>query len=860
MLRYLRPITEPFSNRYGRYLPLPTSTPRGSVSSQGSSSSDSDGPGSPMSSGGGGGGSSSWSEKYYGSAGRRGSIRAHVRSILHHSPPLKTLLLLLLCFVLGHVVTNRVLGGWSGTGSSLVGGSSSSTAAGFGSSIFLISEDKQHRIFADRNPGAASRQVMPIKAYEAFSDACVEEWIVHGVWGQACKGTDLSQGTKIDGVWAWVNGSDPAQIASRHAYRPSTSLNMDAAHRYADHNELLYSMRSALDSWGPKAMAKMHIMASAYPLNDAGLEEDQTAKLSGQIPIWLSKDPNIVAIGDMETNLTSDISLTTATTTKSGKVVLHHDAEYFKPMNRHGSPSFTTQQVREWRKQTIPSFNSLAVESQLFNLEHNDADQLVYFNDDFFTLAPNSVSDVTSPLYGPVLKSDTRMISFYWPSEKPFQRLWNPAGEEVGIKRAGWILGQRFPMRTLPYITHHPRSLWLPLLKEAAQTFPDSFSDTTLARFRAQKEVPTSVQGFFLASWYIVERHREALLWSWVVAKWGGVKETIDPQTKAAMWAELVNDPNDPETKFAPSSLDVYQPIRASPDDKAAFEAAGVEPPKNTQYSFSSRDGHGLSYLDWTWFWQRPRHGFPDLTHGGRSSDTATRSASDQNSRPHARSWTANKRSATPHACSISRSKCMDPARTESASDFFKRIAFAKPECGDCMVAALIGASGSRGLEKFMPPSHATISVPVGLENVGSRAHLPLTNNWRETDFALSSIFSSSSSSSDEDEVDIDSIAESQGQETMRKTLSLRTWCARLVQRYQYVLGSTPSTFYKVEKASKLPGQLQAVENTLATESPTTYLCLNDDIKEDAKGTQKINSILKDWFQSHWPAKLPDEV
>ena len=40
-----------------------------------------------------------------------------------------------------------------------------------------------------------------------------------------------------------------------------------------------------------------------------------------------------------------------------------------------------------------------------------------------------------------------------------------------------------------------------------------------------------------------------------------------------------------------------------------------------------------------------------------------------------------------------------------SVLDTFQRIAFAQPECGDCIIALLVGKSGPRGLEAFLPAS-----------------------------------------------------------------------------------------------------------------------------------------------------------
>lgn len=139
-------------------------------------------------------------------------------------------------------------------------------------------------------------------------------------------------------------------------------------------------------------------------------------------------------------------------------------------------------------------------------------------------------------------------------------------------------------MRTLPYITHHPRSLWLPLLREAALTFPSAFSDTALGRFRSMKNGPIPVQPVFLASWYVVQRHREALLWSWAVAKWGGIEEQMGSLQRDGMWDDIVGEGSGGGAKV--SSFKVRLPMRDVTEDMTAFEDSGVPRPLNTEYSF----------------------------------------------------------------------------------------------------------------------------------------------------------------------------------------------------------------------------------------------------------------------------------
>jgi hypothetical protein len=691
-----------------------------------------------------------------------------------------------------------------------------------------IQEDDTHHTFRSAKPGPTSRNPLSIRAYGSMSDTCVEEWVVHHRWGPACIGTDLSEGLKVDGVWAWVNGSDPLQIISRQRYRPTGNMKLDAAHRYTEHDELLYSMRSALASLGTDVMQRLHILASAYHLPN-GSDDDMV----GQVPAWLNKEEAL---------------------SSNGGVVLHHDANYFKPI---ASPETHLSQleVQRWRDAVIPSFNSLAVESQIHNIDGPTSDQLVYYNDDFFTLRKLAVSDYTTPLYGPVMKTLTRVSSRYTPAENTIYRFINPAGEEPGIKRAAWVLGRRFSMRPYYYITHHPRTLSLPLLLEAAQTFPEAFSKTPLSRFRAQSDVPVSIQTVFLGSWYIVERHREALLWSWIVAKWGGKGGLISPTLKHRMWIELADEPS-PSWSY----LSVGIPIRVPVEDVEVFKKTNVDIPTSTEYSFSSKDGYALSYVESMWFWNRPRHGYPDLTRGLVEDQTG---AAGSSSRPR---FIRDPYFKPSKACSIVRSTCFGlSSKDETSSEFFKRVTFEQPKCGDCIIMALIGASGESGIDKFLPDHDAKAVSEVYSETMTGPSHLPLTSEWTTTDFSMSSAIPKGS---------------------IRHDTTLRTWCVRLIQRYSYVLGSASADFYKVERANKLESKLDEVEHMVEEENKTTdvvytelpsdvkdrwrhemgenkgplaFLCLNDDIKERGELRDSVDQLLSKFFRKMWTSKMSFE-
>jgi hypothetical protein len=150
---------------------------------------------------------------------------------------------------------------------------------------------------------------------------------------------------------------------------------------------------------------------------------------------------------------------------------------------------------------------------------------------------------------------------------------------------------QRFGTRGRAYIGHNARSLSLPLMHEAALAFGDYFALTPMSQFRGSHEVggEFEVNTIFTATHFVIERHREALLWSWVVAKWGGVADgVLDEELKDAMWLELGADGQYDE-------LRQNRTRRTSDDDVVLnMRAAGLERPQsdnpkeraNTTYLF----------------------------------------------------------------------------------------------------------------------------------------------------------------------------------------------------------------------------------------------------------------------------------
>ena len=74
----------------------------------------------------------------------------------------------------------------------------------------------------------------------------------------------------IDAVYLWVDGSDPKHIALRRKYAGQHATKHDGANRWADHDELKYSLRS-LATFAPW-IRTVHIVTN------------------GQVPVWMNTD------------------------------------------------------------------------------------------------------------------------------------------------------------------------------------------------------------------------------------------------------------------------------------------------------------------------------------------------------------------------------------------------------------------------------------------------------------------------------------------------------------------------------------------------------------------------------------------
>ena len=122
----------------------------------------------------------------------------------------------------------------------------------------------------------------------------------------------------------------------------------------------------------------------------------------------------------------------------------------------------------------------------------------------------------------------------------------------------------------------------MPLLQEIALMWHDELAEVASHPFRETEAGYGDVSMLFMLSHFIVERWREALLWSWVIAKHGSLRDEWSENTMKRAWADLGGQDGVPE-------VDVQAVWRGTVEDRRVtsyLKASGHIRSDNTQYRF----------------------------------------------------------------------------------------------------------------------------------------------------------------------------------------------------------------------------------------------------------------------------------
>lgn len=153
----------------------------------------------------------------------------------------------------------------------------------------------------------------------------------------------------------------------------------------------------------------------------------------------------------------------------------------------------------------------------------------------------------------------------------------NLRGEWISLAYTNTLLGDRFGTRSRPYLTHVAKALSVPFLAELQTIWSSALARTASHAFRSYVKTDPDVSTTLLHTQYVVERWREALLWSWVVGRIGGDGDDWDV---GRAWTELGGE-------LGKENLLVTRGVRDTIGEVEAFQGNDTSMPKGrTSYVF----------------------------------------------------------------------------------------------------------------------------------------------------------------------------------------------------------------------------------------------------------------------------------
>lgn len=135
-------------------------------------------------------------------------------------------------------------------------------------------------------------------------------------------------------------------------------------------------------------------------------------------------------------------------------------------------------------------------------------------------------------------------------------------------------------------MAHEAKALKRSLIAEISLIWTSELAATASHPFRTDPLLRDAHMGF-IAAHFVVERWREGLLWSWIVARLGGRNDEWDQTTTDQAWFELGGTSDTPDMLL---SVDIPERDSLSKERLAEAGAAvsGTRSKRSTRYSFST--------------------------------------------------------------------------------------------------------------------------------------------------------------------------------------------------------------------------------------------------------------------------------
>lgn len=329
-------------------------------------------------------------------------------------------------------------------------------------------------------------------------------------------------------------------------------------------------------------------------------------------------------------------------------------------------------------------------------------------------------------------------------------------------------------------------------MRELNTVWPDVLATTASSRFRAHTP---QVHLAFMQMYYQIEKHREALLYSFIVLRADQDQDGhLTPKEAQALRDDLTGVK---DTKQ--STLSIMNPHRKD-QYVDNLKKAGLESPAETSYIFPSANGYPFVH-------KHPDDGgeWPTFTATGRS-------------------------------CVMQADICWPEGfgqRDVSTQDLFRQWMFLDISCGDCAIVALLRQSGEAGMEAFLPRKRDD-DVVVSMDEYdivgGNVAH------WWEGVFNPTRAVLKNPRAYAIRNIQRYSYVIGAPHPSV-STLSLLTT----------ELGDTPMEWLQVKDTS-IAWKLDELKDT---SGPCALLAINDDVADGAE-MEPTDRLLKEWYRARW--------
>ncbi|KAG0263033.1 hypothetical protein BG011_009430 [Mortierella polycephala] len=337
----------------------------------------------------------------------------------------------------------------------------------------------------------------------------------------------------------------------------------------------------------------------------------------------------------------------------------------------------------------LPSFNSLAIESQIHHIP-GLTDIFMYLNDDVFLGTTMLGSDIWTALYGFVFHMEGSLL--VPPTIRPTEN--NPlnVGEWSSLQYSNYLLSKRFGPRYRAYLAHVPHVLSVSMLKEMQEQWPEDFDSTSSHRFRGEGEARDIQASFFMAH-YVLEKLRETQLESYWLHRLDANQDGVLDWNERKALIQLVQRWNQNQQQ---DNLKIRhsRPTMIAGHDQV-LKRIGVPLSGSTIYQLAGLDG------------------YPFLLRGADTSRTIPvvpfNNAEGKQQQPQT-PYMRYERPQT-RTCQLDLSFCfggefMDPNINSipafESKRIFHRLAFEEFHCGDCLLEVLM-QHGDTGMGAWMP-------------------------------------------------------------------------------------------------------------------------------------------------------------